>query len=395
MSRRAPLESMPTWRFASDAPMPAKGSFVMLVPGEDAPLHMLDLPEALRETVRQKVARTQIEGVLRDGLDSVELRVSPPRPDGIGAAVIVDVDRARSWRNRVNDTSGRVRAILPDYMALPDPKDGWHIHAEPAANGTPRILARLGPVDGFAAPLPHAMAQIRAALRANGAPSTAHVSGNVPDAVISILNDAGCPPVPLSDVPDAAGSRISAQTVLAFDLLGDPAAERSRTAAALRQWTTPALLCTMGAVAIAAGLWIDTMRLTNAATQRRDATIAIARESFIPNGPILDLRQQVGRVISERQSATSATKGDDGPIDAFYKAAAPLSADGVTLRRIQQSPGTALTAEVEVANFAALDALTARIAATGLRSRVVSSSVGGTDGVSAILALGPTPGAGQ
>lgn len=378
MTTRPSARAIAFWHMTGPAQMPPDGAFVALVPGECAPVYPLDLPQSLRDTVRQQIAHSQIEGLLHEPLTDLDIRVGGGGRDA--AALVVQADLANKWRQQLAPVEGRLRAVLPDYLALPVVEDAWVMQV--ADDQTPRLLVRFAAQDGFSAPLPLAVAQLRARLRLVPAPDRACIMGQAPPALRQLLEDAG---IELADLePEGAAL---AHGELAFNLYRDPAADRRDMATVLARWRMPLGLVLAGLMAIAGALWVDTDRLKAAAAARQTAAIQVAREAFLPQGPILNLRQQVGRVIAQRQSFNTAAGQQTGPLEILNMAAGVVVAQGAIVRRVQQTQRNPLRLELAVSDFAALERMTAELGAVGIGSRVVTSSAEPGAGVVAMLEL--------
>ncbi len=147
--------------------------------------------------------------------------------------------------------------------------------------------------------------------------------------------------------------------------------------------------------ALAAALWIDGARIEAAAQRQRDAATEVARAAFLPSGPILNLRLQVGRVVAERQAAEATPAQGVGSMDVLHAAAQVLAQSPVTLRRVTRTAGTPLRVELEVGDFAALERVVARLNGGATRARVVNSSAEADARVAALLEIVAAPGAAE
>ncbi|WP_417525318.1 type II secretion system protein GspL [Marinovum sp.] len=388
MTRRNTSSGPAVWHLDGGAQPPAKGAFVAVVDGEAAPLFPLDLPRRLRDSVRGQIARQQVETLLQDGLDGLELRVNRPASDGASAALVVAADRAAHWRDRLRGQDRRVTALLPDYLTLPVVAEGWALRVDSEG---PRVLARLGPVDGFAAPLPVALAQLRAALaRKDGPPRQVYLCDSpAPEALAALLADtgaevhAGWPTAGAGPDPEA----------LAFNLFRDPAADRRAVQKLVRRWRGPLIAGFAGLAALAAALWIEVQRIDTAARQQRAAATELARSAFVPSGPILNLRLQVGRAVSERQADRQSPTQGAAPLDVFHAAAGVLAQSPARVRRVSRSSGAPLRIELDVSDFAALDRLVTELNTGPIRARVVNSSAEAEARVLALVEVVSAPGA--
>ena len=232
---------------------------VALVPGGDVPLIALDLPAGLRGQAREDVARRQLKDRLGLGPEALVMR--PFATDGADTwhhALVAEAGQLAAWRDLP------CRAVLPDYLALPAAEGVWTLAVE---DGT--LLARLGPGDGFSAPLPLAPAMLRAALKAGppravlrlGAPSAA-LDDPLAEAQLHVarraeeIAEAGLP------LPQRL-----AHGELAMDLRRDPQAARARLRRRLRPWRWPYLFA-----ACATGLWAARKSWRSARPKRESTT---------------------------------------------------------------------------------------------------------------------------
>ncbi len=377
------------WRMDSGDAPPPSGAFIAVVPGEAAPLFPLDLPARLRDGIRNQVARQQVENLLQDSLDAVELRVNRPGRDGAAAALVVTAERARDWRDRLSEQGRRVAALLPDYLVLPVVAEGWALRCLPEGD---RVLARLGPADGFAAGLPVALAQLRAVLARSGAPQHVYLCDSpVPETLRSVLEATSAEIH--AGWPDEAA--LLGHGEADFNLFRDPAADRMAVRRQVRRWRGPMAAMAAGLAALAAALWIDGARIEAAAQRQRDAATEVARAAFLPSGPILNLRLQVGRVVAERQAAEATPAQGVGSMDVLHAAAQVLAQSPVTLRRVTRTAGTPLRVELEVGDFAALEQVVARLNGGATRARVVNSSAEADARVAALVEILAAPGAAE
>jgi general secretion pathway protein L len=373
-----------------DAPqeMPRSGPVIALMPGEEAPLYPLDMPARLREGLKANMARAQLESLLQQDPETLEIRIGFPDPDSVTArAVVASAEACRARRAALGEEAGRVTALLPDYLAVRGEAGVWTLRGAVSADGSTRLIARLGPRDGFSAPQAHALAQLRVALETQGPPGRARLVGDVPDAVRAMLTEAE---VSIDEVASVADLEGPGPDEMAFNILHDPAADRAEMQRVIRRWRLPLALMLAGCVALGVGLRIETADLRTRAEALNEQTIAIARRAFLPGGPILDLRRQVGRVISERQRRRADTADAAGPLALTHAATRALDREDLSVHRLQMTREGVLQVEVDVGDFARLEQLVAAIGRTGQSARILTSAVEDGRGVTAVIGVTDT-----
>ena len=202
--------------------------------------------------------------------------------------------------------------------------------------------------------------------------------------------------IPVEDqLPGGAEDGKLDADALAFNLARDPAADRAEMQLLVRRWRRPLVAMLLGAGLLGGALWTDTQRLTKAARTAQSESRSLARQAFLPSGLILDLRQQVARVIAARQGQGTQAAPEARPLDALHAAAEILAAQQITIRRVQQAPGALLRMDLDVADFARLEELTGLLEQAGAGARVVSSSAQAGAGVTALIEFEPVPAGGR
>lgn len=352
---------------------------IALVPGAAVAVLDLDLPAGLRGAALEQVARRQLQD--RIGLDPAEVDMRPFAPgapkgqDSWRRVQVAGTPDVAAWRG----AAGRCRAILPDYLALPAAPDIWVIAATPQG-----IAARLGPGDGFGASVPLALATLTQHL-AGAAPkpkAIVNIDGALPGlADLARAHDIACLEA-LDGTPQIAGLVSLGHGELSCDLRRDPQLAQTRVAAQLRAWRWPVLLGGTAAALWAAALWIETARIETETTAIRARTQDMVRTHFVPTGPILDIRTQVSRALATAQGQSDPGTPALSPFDIFARASTVIQTGDAAPQTVRAAPGDALTLVLRVADFAAADAVTAALAATGLQVDQVESVV--TDGDSGV-----------
>ncbi len=367
---------------------PTRGRHVALVPGAEVPLLTLDLPAGLRGSAREDVARRQLRDRIGAGDGTVELRPfhAPGDSDGWNRALVADAAQLRAWRDRAGKAC---QAVLPDYLALPAAKDLWVLRQE---NGS--VQARLGPEDGFTADPELARLMLEQALDTVAAAPKALLLLDGADWAETL---AAARDIAVIRDPAAAGGLGLATPVvlghgeLGFDLRADPRAARATLRRRVLPWRWPLM-----AGLVAAGLWggaqfVATQRLEAEARDVQAETLAVIRESFVPTGPVLDIRTQVSRALADRQAAARDWQERISALMLFARAARVIGA-GQAVSESYRYDDTGLQAVLRLSDFAAAEALVAELRAAGLTVAVDDLRVSdGTSGVRAELRLEAAP----
>ena len=367
----------------SGAPLP-DGPFVATVPGSAAPLLPLDLPPGLRGVARERVARRQLfDAGCGAGLDLRPARLGRGHDAWVRMLVCDGAQRAE-WAGQVAGAGKRCRAVLPDYLALPAAKGLWVIDAWDAG----AIRARLGLEDGFAAEPDLALALLQEAVR------------EAPPAAILRLG-ASCAPldawlatldVPVCAAPEALPEGVAPPVrlghgELGLDLARDPEALRAALRGNLRRIAAALVLALGGFGFWAASVQIETDRLRDQdLTYRRNAE-ALLRAGLVPSGPVLDIRAQVGAALGRARTQADDARDQARPLDVLRAAGEVLAAHGSRITRVSFQPGLGLVIDLEIGDFAALEALVTDLTAAGTGARVAQSVAREGRGVEAVLAL--------
>lgn len=385
--RRSSAPALAIHPLESGAALPAAlpdGPFVATVPGADAPLLPLDLPPGLRGVARERVARRQLRDAgCAAGLDLRPARLSRGH-DAWMRMLVCDGAQRAGWAAQVAGAGKRCRAVLPDYLALPAAKGLWVIDVWDDG----AIRARLGVEDGFAAEPDLALALLQEAARA--APPAAILRLGAPcaplDAWLATLD------VPVCNTPEALPETVAPPVrlghgELALDLARDPEALRTALRGTLRRIAAALVLALGGFGFWAASVQIETDRLRDQdLTYRRNAE-ALLRAGLVPSGPVLDIRAQAQAALERARAQADEARGQARPLDVLRAAGEVLTAHGGRVTRVSFQPGLGLVIDLEIGDFAALDALVGDLATAGTGARVAQSVAREGRGVEAVLAL--------
>lgn len=344
----------------------------------------LDLPPGLGGRERLRVARRQVADRL--GAEAARLEIHPAAlPPGAAAwrhVMIADRARLAEWRARTAAAGPLCHALLPDYLALPALPDGWTLDWD----GATGLRARLGPGEGFTTEPVLAPAMLEAALAAGpGPPACAVWCGVAEPGVAALLAARGIPVRGKADLPApfAAGE-------LALDLSQDTAGAAEALRRALAPWRLPAALALTALALWSTGMLVETRALRAEARAHAVAAEEIARRALLPSGPILDLRAQIARAVAEA-APPGETDALPAPLDVLHAAGEVLDVGTAEVRTLNLRPGAGLVVDLDLADFAALDALVAELRGAGLGVRVAQSGSGTAEGVLATLVFATTP----
>lgn len=387
---RGQTTPLPVHDLTGDTP-PPRGPFVASVPGAAAPLVPLNLPPTLKGQTRDRVARRQ----LRDAYGGTEAGLDI-RPARLGATsdqwtrlLLTDAGDRRDWLRALGTFAPLCRAVLPDYLCLPAAPDLWVI--ETTATG---VIARLGPEDGFSAEPDLALALLQEAARMGGPRAILRQGHAQPDidAFLSAQNLTICTdPTELAAHGVVAPTRF-AHNEFALDLARDPDAERAEMRRTLSLLRLPLVLAMLGLTGWIAAAVIETPTLDAQGLAYRQNAERLLRQVMIPTGPILDIRSQVAQTMDRARTASSDVETEARPLDVLRRAGSVLGNHETTITRVSYQPGAGLVVDLQISDFAALDALVTELRAAGTEARVAQSITRETTGVEAVLAMAVTQG---
>ena len=381
----------------SDSPhaWPRGQSVVMLVPGELAIVLEFEMPARVRGGAADRIAFHAVQDLVGDDMADIHF-VRLPRERGAtaskGRAIVANRAWMEAWRSRAREGGVRLAGILPDYLALPWTPGCWTMGVEPG-----RLRVRLDRLYGFAAEPALAMAIVES--RLNDAPS--------PPDRIRLLSENGAASDTLADVLAWLGeATVSVQreappaTVAPFEhgeidanLVAGAFSENPGLMQEINRWRMPAGLAAAALLAwvLDSGLALRQQRTEIETLERRIEELF--RADLVPTGPIVDIRIQSARSL-EALRAQSASSRDAGEFLALLASGGEALAAGTRqISRVSYREGV-LTAEVTLADFRALESLSAELAGRKLIVDMQSSSSSGEEGVQATLAIRPRAGEG-
>ncbi|WP_294606254.1 type II secretion system protein GspL [uncultured Roseovarius sp.] len=363
--------------------------FVALVPGTAAPLVRLALPQALKGQARERVAMRQLRDAYGGSDDGLDLR--PARlgraGDGWQQVLVTDADERRGWARAVAPAGALCQAVLPDYLALPAAPNLWVIEARGA-----QVRARLGPEDGFSGEADLALALLKEAALTEPPRAVLRLGDGAPaiDAFLATKDWALCHNVQELADHDIAPPQTFGQGEPGLDLARDPGAERAEMRRTLNRLRLPVGLAVLGLLAWSVATVIETRDLRDQSLAYRKNAERILRDVMIPTGPILDIRAQVSQRIDRARTARSEGDAEARPLDMLRRAGAVLADHDGTITRVSYQPGAGLVIDLQLEDFAALDALVAALRTAGVEPRVAQSVTREGAGIEAVLAMAVT-----
>ncbi|KMW59439.1 General secretion pathway protein L [Candidatus Rhodobacter oscarellae] len=354
------------------------GAYVGLLPGTLSPILPVELPAKLSGGAREQVAGRQVSDMV--SLPAGSFEIHPLQPKGAktwNRVLFMARDDIAAWRQKA--TKG-CQAILPDFFALPSAPGLWAIEVEGDT-----LRARLAADDGFTAEADLAIAQ----LQATDAPKGVLRLGDPNTAVDAYLAGLG---VPIHTDPAAlkkAGLAPLrwADVTAGLNLLTPPSAAPQRIQAGLRRWRLGALAAASAAALWLGMLYLQTQTAQQEAAQNRDLTLAMVRQHFVPDGPILDVRAQVGAVLASAVEPEVIEVQGLPALTQFQIAAEVLTRDTAQVALVTYRPETGLETTIETPDFAALDALVLDLQGADFLVEQLDSRAEQSGGVSARLRL--------
>ncbi len=355
-------------RVVFGAPPPeGRGAYVVAVPGERAPVFQLDLPSAIRGAARIRVARQQLRD--RIGADADALALIPLGGADWSRMLVCDRARLATWLADPAVTSRRCRAVLHDYLTLPAVADTVLLRY---AGG--RLMARLGEDEGFSAPVALAPVLLATLLRETGIRRVG-AGRAVPDTVLHAARAAGAE-VEIAATADAAMRQA--------DLPGDLRVRAGGASTAPRWPWAAAALALLAFGLWAAGTLIETRKFARAEQDLRARTTLLLRQGLIPEGPILDIRQQVAARFG---GAAAEARVRSGPAVFLSRVSVVLFGKGLEVDSLSIVPAGDMALHIRAADFAAVDRLVLEMRGAGLAARVASSRARPGRGVEAQIAV--------
>ncbi len=355
------------WSRAGDTKEP----FVALVPGEDVPLIDVDIPAAIRGFEREKILRRRVKDQFGLSAEQADLRPfgAGSRQNSWNRALLGDPKKLAVWREAEGVARPNCRAVLPDYLGLPTGADIWVVSGD--AN---RLVARFGPADGASGETDLILAQM-ALLASDGVPKAIFVQGDIPPEItdfgethnVPICND-------IATLAPHTNTRLQVfgHGELSLDLRQEPRAAEVKMRRLLAAWRLPVVLGLFGAAGLAASLIVQTQGHEARTDALRGETVALLRQNLVPTGPILDIPVQVTTRLQQLERDNAPIVRATPALVMFKRLSQDLGNAGLIEARFER--GSGMEIDVELASFAAVDGLIARLLDRGFTVRVVESS---------------------
>ena len=362
-ARRHPDRSA-TCPVGEDLPT-GRGGVVVIVPGVEAPIFHLVLPTGLTGAARLRVARQQLSDRLSTSPDQLDLTPVPAGAKGGWNSVIcTSTDLRQGWCATGPVRDGRVRAVLPEYFSLPGAEDTLS-----ATEHAGMVHARLGLQDGFSAPAALAADLLRAALGQHNL-RRAVLSGALPQSFLDAIADAG-----LSSQTGSLSTGRYEAFELALDLRNADTTQGNETAKGLRLWAAAVAASLLAFVIWAISLHLETRAIERDATALRQATVDVLRKGLLPQGPILDVRQQVTQRLGTAGSGSNGS--ENWVLDRLSMLSVVLFGKGARVQSLAFDPTRGHSAVVLTRDFATAESLLADLQQSGFET--VDTSVRAQD----------------
>ena len=372
----------PVVRMAEDGPLPDV-PFIGLVNGADAPLLPLDLPKSLKGQARERVAARQISDMSGTDLDQTVLHPFTEKPHVTPwtHVIVATSGQVANWRKHFNGPSTKCLAILPDYLALPAAKDIWTINVTGET-----VSARLGLEDGFSCDRELAAAMLNKARMPKAVLRLGEAFAPVDDLLSALKVKV------VQSVEEFAALSLPtplqfAHKELIFDLGLDPRAAFAEMAQTLRTWRLPVILSVLALLLWTTSVLVAVRDLNSRAVQTRIDIVAEVRKSFVPTGPVLDIRAQVSQALSTRQAKAQSAARNILPLDLFKTASAVIDDMDATTQTAAFAPSSGLVVTLLLPDFATLDQVSDALESEGVAVQIEQSSSVDTGGVEAVLGL--------
>jgi len=354
------------------------GPHIVLVPGADAPILPVELPDKLSGAAREGVAARQLAEQLSLTPAGFEMHaVQPKGKTAWSKAVVVATDRAAEWRKGLK--RGCI-GIVPDYFGLPAAEGLWAIAVE-----GDRVMARLGPMDGFSAELDLATAQLAQAAEPKAVLRLGDKVGDLDDMLAALDVDI------VTDVNQLKKLKLApmkwADAVGGINLKAPPSAAIDRIRTTLKRWRTGVLAAMVALAAWLGTIWVETQDAEARAEQDRDRIMGLVREHFVPEGPILDVRAQVGGAVEAALVPDVVELQTISALDQFQVAAEILARDDATVISANYRAETGLETDISATDFNVLDEIIIALQDAEFLVEQIDSRAQQTGGVFAKLRL--------
>jgi general secretion pathway protein L len=354
---------------ASGLPPELRGARLHVwTPGTDTLLTTTTLPTQSRAKIAQALPFALEDQLL--GEPEATHFAHRPLANGRIAVAITARERLEGWLHTLGEADLHPASLCPAPLAVPYVEGRWT-----AVAFEDELWVRTAPLSGFACPLPAAGVPglLMAAL------SEARANARAPEEII-VFNM----PAQIDEQAWAAVLGLSVGTQLLdlsvqmtapppFNLLQAefaPLARWRKLAGALRPAAVMLAILLIGSLMFTVGEW---WHLNSTAQQQREEMMALFRKSFPEARVVVDPALQMQRNLAALR-ARSGTAGAGDLLPLLTRTGPVLRAHPEAgLARIQYADG-ALTLELSLPSFQALDALKAALAGAGLRVEVVAAN---------------------
>ena len=338
---------------------------IVLVSGVDVPIFRLDLPKGLKGLAREQVARRQLGDRMGLGADQVQMRPFTPgaAADQWSRVLIADPDLLKQWRPL------QARAVLPDYLSLPCAPDLWVFDTV-----SDIILARLECHDGFSTRAGLLTIMLDRALAEQKRPKAILVRSDIP-ILAEWAHHNGLTVVTAEQELEALGIErpaLLANDELSCDLRADPMAARVQLARRVLPWRWPLLAGAVASALFAAEQIVVTRQVQTTTQQIQAATRQTVQTAFPDLGPLLDIRLQISRALTEQLGA-QATDGQVDPVELGWRVATVVMDTQSTPEQLSYTSTEGVALTLRLPDFATVEALARSLRDAGLKVELVDS----------------------
>ncbi len=347
-----------------ELPIPEGARVVLCVPGQWVRIHPVDLPARSRRKFLAAMPFALEDQLLRDPAEYHFLPL-PPAPDRPETPVaVVEHARIQAWLEPFQERDWRVRLLLPDYLAIPAPREGkWLLDV----SATPFLLRRSHGWGGAAVPgevgthppggLLLALEEAEARpqdlqIRISGPEEREQVSAWTqwlePYGVgIELLEDGRSRGAWLARQPLPGGR---------YNLLTGPYASREDPWVLARRLAPAGGLAAALALALGAQWLLEGSRLRAEHARLEQAIVETYREAFPQATNIVDARYQMEQRLKDLRQKSAEEPRKTGLLPLLQKVAPDLSQSLPDTRLMSLGfERGALTMEVTVADYEELE----------------------------------------
>lgn len=361
---------------ASSLPPELRGARLQVwTPGADTLLTTTTLPTQSRAKIAQALPYALEDQLL--GEPEAMHFAHRPLPDGRIAVAVTARERLEGWLQALGEADFHPAGLCPAPLAVPYVEGRW---SAVAFGG--ELWVRTGPLTGFACSLPAlgvppllaaALGEARAQSRMPEEIIVFNDSAHLGEESRQIDESAWTAALGLSVVAQSLDLATQMTAAPPFSLLQAefaPLARWRKLAGALKPAGIMLAILLVGSLVLTIGEW---WHLSGTAQQQREEMMALFRKSFPEARVVVDPALQMQRNLAGLR-ARSGTAGASDLLPLLARVGPVLKAHPeAALAGIQYADG-ALTLELSLPSFQALDALKAALAGAGLRVEVVAAN---------------------